>query len=106
MRPQTDDLRIRAIKELIAPAQLLADLQINDQAAQTVSAARREIHDIIHGADDRLVVIVGPCSVHDPAAAREYAKQLIKLKEELKESLMIVMRVYFEKPRTTVGWKG
>lgn len=106
MQPQTDDLRIRAIKELVAPAQLVADLPITDQAAKTVFAARQEIHRILHNEDDRLVVIVGPCSVHDPAAAREYAKGLVELKEELKGELMIVMRVYFEKPRTTVGWKG
>ncbi|MES9859164.1 MAG: 3-deoxy-7-phosphoheptulonate synthase [Sedimenticola sp.] len=106
MRPQTDDLRIRAIKELVAPAQLLADLPICDEAAETVFSARQEIHRIIHGEDDRLVIIVGPCSVHDPAAARDYAEKLNRVKEELKDDLMIVMRVYFEKPRTTVGWKG
>ncbi|MEJ1336799.1 MAG: 3-deoxy-7-phosphoheptulonate synthase AroG [Candidatus Sedimenticola sp. (ex Thyasira tokunagai)] len=106
MRPQTDDLRIRAIKELVAPAQLLADLPICDEAAETVFNARQEIHRIIHGEDDRLVVIVGPCSVHDPVAARDYAEKLNRLRDELKDDLMIVMRVYFEKPRTTVGWKG
>ena len=106
MRPQTDDLRIRGIGELISPAQLLADFAITDQAAQTVFRARQAIHRIIHDEDDRLIVVVGPCSVHDPEAARDYATRLNALRLELQEDLMIVMRVYFEKPRTTVGWKG
>ncbi len=106
MRPQTDDLRICAIKELTSPVQLLADFPITDQAANTVYQARQEIHRIIHDEDDRLLVIIGPCSVHDPNAAREYAGRLQKMRETLGEDLLIVMRVYFEKPRTTVGWKG
>ena len=106
MRPETDDLRIRAIKKLISPAQLLADFAITDEIANTVANARHDIHRIIHEEDDRLVVIVGPCSVHDPAAAREYAQRLRVLRQELQDELLIVMRVYFEKPRTTVGWKG
>lgn len=106
MHHQTDDLRIRAIKELLAPAQLLSDFPVTNKVADTVFNARQEIHRIIHDEDDRLVVIVGPCSVHDPMAAREYAEKLSKLRQELKDDLMIVMRVYFEKPRTTVGWKG
>ncbi|MES9965017.1 MAG: 3-deoxy-7-phosphoheptulonate synthase AroG [Candidatus Sedimenticola sp. 20ELBAFRAG] len=106
MKPQTDDLRIRAIKELVAPAQLQADFPITDQAATTVYETRQAIHRILHDEDDRLLVIIGPCSVHDPNAAREYALQLKKVADELKDDLLIVMRVYFEKPRTTVGWKG
>lgn len=106
MKPETDDLRIRAIKELISPADLQRDLPITDAAATTVYDARQEIHKILHGEDDRLVVVIGPCSVHDPIAAREYAERLKKVRDELKDELMIVMRVYFEKPRTTVGWKG
>ena len=106
MKPQTDDLRIRATKELIAPAKLLEKIPISENGAVTVANAREEIHRIIHGADDRLIVVIGPCSVHDTIAARDYAERLIKVKEALKQELMIVMRVYFEKPRTTVGWKG
>ncbi|MBU0594116.1 MAG: 3-deoxy-7-phosphoheptulonate synthase AroG [Pseudomonadota bacterium] len=106
MRPETDDLRIREIKELIPPAQLQAELPITDSAAATVFEARQGIHKILHEEDDRLLVIIGPCSVHDPIAARDYAERLKKLKDELKGDLLIVMRVYFEKPRTTVGWKG
>ena len=106
MRPQTDDLRIRAIKELISPARLLADFPVTDEVANTVYQARRAIHHIVHDKDDRLIVVIGPCSVHDPAAAREYAENLNRLRQELQDDLMIVMRVYFEKPRTTVGWKG
>ncbi|MEW7976035.1 MAG: 3-deoxy-7-phosphoheptulonate synthase AroG [Candidatus Sedimenticola endophacoides] len=106
MKPQTDDLRIRAIKELIPPAQLQADLPLTDTAAHTVYNARQEIHRILHDEDDRLLVIIGPCSVHDPNAARDYAARLKVLQQELRQDLLIVMRVYFEKPRTTVGWKG
>ncbi len=106
MRPETDDLRIRGMGELVSPAQLLADFTITDQAAKTVYQARQSIHRIIQGEDDRLILIVGPCSVHDPNAAREYAARLNALRQELERELMIVMRVYFEKPRTTVGWKG
>lgn len=106
MKPQTDDLRIGAIKELIPPAQLQADLPLTDTAAHTVYNARQEIHRILHDEDDRLLVIIGPCSVHDPNAARDYAARLKVLQQELLQDLLIVMRVYFEKPRTTVGWKG
>ncbi|OQX43378.1 MAG: 3-deoxy-7-phosphoheptulonate synthase, partial [Candidatus Sedimenticola endophacoides] len=98
--------RIRAIKELIPPAQLQAGLPLTDTAAHTVYNARQEIHRILHDEDDRLLVIIGPCSVHDPNAARDYAARLKVLQQELRQDLLIVMRVYFEKPRTTVGWKG
>ncbi|MCW8982914.1 MAG: 3-deoxy-7-phosphoheptulonate synthase AroG [Gammaproteobacteria bacterium] len=106
MKPETDDLRIRAIKELISPAELQKDLPITEEAATTVFEARQQIHKILHGEDDRVLVIIGPCSVHDPVAAREYAEKLKTIRDELKDDLLIVMRVYFEKPRTTVGWKG
>lgn len=103
---QTDDLRINAIKELVSPAQIHEQFPLTDLAAATTAKARLEIQDIMSKEDDRLVVVVGPCSIHDPKSAIEYAGLLADLKEELKEDLMIVMRVYFEKPRTTVGWKG
>ncbi|MGZ9156896.1 MAG: 3-deoxy-7-phosphoheptulonate synthase AroG [Candidatus Binatia bacterium] len=106
MKYQTDDLRIKEIKELLPPGRLLADIPIGDKAAQTVFEARRDIHRILHGADDRLLVIMGPCSIHDVKAAKEYAARLKEVKERCAADLLIVMRVYFEKPRTTVGWKG
>jgi len=106
MHYQTDDLRIRDIKQVAPPKALHEEIPISDQAAETVYRARREIQRILHGEDDRLLVVVGPCSVHDPAAAMEYATRLCEYREALKNDLMIVMRVYFEKPRTTVGWKG
>jgi len=106
MRPKTDDLRIRGIRELVSPAQLLSEFAMTDEAAETVSQARQAIHRIVHEEDDRLVIVIGPCSVHDPVAARDYAEKLNRLRQELQDDLMIVMRVYFEKPRTTVGWKG
>jgi 3-deoxy-7-phosphoheptulonate synthase len=106
MKPETDDLRIRAIKELVSPAQLQAEFPISETAANTVYNTRQAIHRILHGEDDRLLVVTGPCSVHDPNAAREYAEKLKPVAQELSDDLLIVMRVYFEKPRTTVGWKG
>jgi 3-deoxy-7-phosphoheptulonate synthase len=106
MTYQTDDLRIRAIKELIAPEQLIGDFPITESAAATVYRTRQSIHHILRDEDDRLLVVIGPCSVHDPDAAREYASRLKPVADSLKEDLLIVMRVYFEKPRTTVGWKG
>ncbi|MCP4286565.1 MAG: 3-deoxy-7-phosphoheptulonate synthase [Gammaproteobacteria bacterium] len=106
MRHETDDIRIKGMRELISPAQLMVDLPMTDNAAETVYQARQAIHRILQEEDKRLIVVVGPCSVHDPAAALDYARKLQPLQSELKEDLMIVMRVYFEKPRTTVGWKG
>ncbi|QYZ65499.1 MAG: phospho-2-dehydro-3-deoxyheptonate aldolase [Gammaproteobacteria bacterium (ex Lamellibrachia satsuma)] len=103
---QTDDLRIKAIIELSSPAQVHEELPISDSAADTVYAARQAVHRILHDEDDRLLVIIGPCSAHDPEAALEYAKRLQPVREALKDELEIIMRVYFEKPRTTVGWKG
>ena len=103
---QTDDLRIAATKELASPAQIHEQFPLTETAAVTTALARQEIQAVMSGDDDRLVVIVGPCSIHDPKSAIEYANKLLALKEELKEDLVIIMRVYFEKPRTTVGWKG
>lgn len=102
----TDDLRITGIQEVIPPAQLHEELPITDQASETVFTARKATQNILNKEDDRLVVIIGPCSIHDPKAAREYATRLKPLIESLKDDLHIIMRVYFEKPRSVVGWKG
>jgi 3-deoxy-7-phosphoheptulonate synthase len=101
-----DDVRVREIKELLPPVHLLREFPLSSEATRVVYETRSQIHRILHGADDRIVVIVGPCSIHDPKAAIEYASRLKTLKEQWSEELLIVMRVYFEKPRTTVGWKG
>jgi 3-deoxy-7-phosphoheptulonate synthase len=106
MQYRTDDLRIREIKELIPPSQLLRDFPITQNAAKNVYETRQAIHRILHGADDRLMVIMGPCSIHDVKAAKEYAGKLKEAKDRLATDLLVLMRVYFEKPRTTVGWKG
>lgn len=103
---KTDDLRICATKEVIAPVQVHNEMPISETAAKTTLQARQDIHNILVGKDDRLVVVVGPCSIHDTEAAHEYARLLKVVKDELKDDLLIIMRVYFEKPRTTVGWKG
>lgn len=105
-QPQTDDLRIRGIKEVRSPEEVRSDFPVSAGAAETVTKARAAIHRILSNEDDRLVVIVGPCSIHDPEAALDYAEKLMVAREQLKGELEIVMRVYFEKPRTTVGWKG
>ncbi len=102
----TDNLRIKAIKNLIAPRELMEEIPVTPEAAETVVSCRNGIRDVLHGADDRLVVVIGPCSIHDPDAAMEYGKKLLEKKKEFDKQLLIVMRVYFEKPRTTVGWKG
>ena len=102
----TDDLRISAMKEVIAPNEVHEEIPISEAATKTILQARKEIHKILVSEDERLLVIVGPCSIHDTVAALEYAQKLKALKDELKEDLVIIMRVYFEKPRTTVGWKG
>ncbi len=106
MPPKIDDLRISGIKELSPPSHLLRDHALSDAAGETVSGARSAIHNILIGHDDRLLVVVGPCSIHDPAAALDYAALLAAERKRLSGTLEIVMRVYFEKPRTTVGWKG
>ena len=103
---RTRDLRVESIRPLLPPAILLEELPLIDAAAVTVSRGREEVARILRGEDDRLVVIAGPCSIHDPVAARDYARRLHRLADEMAADLRIVMRVYFEKPRTTVGWKG
>ncbi len=103
---RTDDLRIREITEVVPPKALHERFPLDETAARTVYETRRQIHDILYGEDDRLLVVIGPCSIHDPDAARDYAQRLKKQIERFSDDLLIVMRVYFEKPRTTVGWKG
>jgi 3-deoxy-7-phosphoheptulonate synthase len=102
----TDDVRILEIKELVKPTELLARLKESTTSTQNILATRRAIHQVLHGGDDRLLVIVGPCSIHDTEAGIEYARRLLQVSQELAADLLIIMRVYFEKPRTTVGWKG
>jgi len=106
MPVRTRDLRVDSIRPLLPPAILLEELPLTEAAAVTVSQGREEVAAILRGEDDRLVVIVGPCSIHDPVAAMDYARRLRALADETAADLRIVMRVYFEKPRTTVGWKG
>jgi 3-deoxy-7-phosphoheptulonate synthase len=106
MYHNTDDLRIRSQQPLLSPALLLQDIRPSETATEVVTAARRDASRIISGQDDRLLVVVGPCSVHDVGAAKEYAALLHKEAARLSQDLLVVMRVYFEKPRTTVGWKG
>ena len=103
---KTDELRTTYIDRVITPSQLALEFPLSDSAAQTLIQNRREIEAIIDGTDDRLLVIIGPCSIHDTAAALDYAKRLTVLQQQYKDSLVITMRVYFEKPRTIVGWKG
>ena len=103
---ETDNLRIKGIQELISSQALLDELPVSEAASETVFNARSAIQKILHGEDDRLLVVVGPCSIHDVDAALEYAKKLADARERYADDLLIVMRVYFEKPRTTVGWKG
>jgi 3-deoxy-7-phosphoheptulonate synthase len=106
MHQPTSDLRIRAQKPLIAPAVLEDELPLADAGAEMIAQTRREIAAIVTGADDRLLVVAGPCSIHDPAAALEYAQRLREQVGTYAGELLLVMRVYFEKPRTVVGWKG
>ena len=102
----TDDVRIKEIQDLITPLELLDKLKESKESTHNILAARAAIHRILHGSDDRLLVVVGPCSIHDTEAGLEYARRLKEMRKQLAADLMIVMRVYFEKPRTTVGWKG
>lgn len=102
----TDDVRVLEIKPLVKPAELLSRLQESTVSTQNILKTRTAIHHILHQGDDRLLVIVGPCSIHDTEAGMEYAKRLLEVRTRLAGELLIVMRVYFEKPRTTVGWKG
>jgi 3-deoxy-7-phosphoheptulonate synthase len=106
MNYKTDDLRIREIKELSPPANVLREFTITESVAKNVYESRQAIHRILYGADDRLLVVAGPCSIHDVKAAKEYAGRLKQVKDQLANDLLVLMRVYFEKPRTTVGWKG
>jgi 3-deoxy-7-phosphoheptulonate synthase len=106
MLKSTDDLRIKDIRELRTPAEVTHEFPRTDAATRTVLQARHAVHNILHGTDNRLIVVVGPCSIHDPAAAIDYARRLMDVRERLSDRLEIIMRVYFEKPRTTVGWKG
>ena len=106
MHYQTDDVRIREVKELLPPIAVLEKYPASDDVTKTIFESRNSISQILKQEDDRLLVIVGPCSIHDTDAALEYAERLVALRVKYKDTLEIVMRVYFEKPRTTVGWKG
>ena len=106
MKYQTDDLRILGITEVSSPSQVRDEIPLSEQASECVFKSREDVRKSLHGEDDRLVVVVGPCSIHDPIAARDYAQRLLEQRKKLSDDLIIVMRVYFEKPRTTVGWKG
>ena len=106
IKHQTDDLRIMDVEEVHSPATLLKNYPLTESAAETVFGARHCAHKILHGEDDRLLVVVGPCSIHDTDAALEYAQRLTRMRKELGDQLHIIMRVYFEKPRTSIGWKG
>ncbi len=106
LRIKNDDERIAAVNELLPPIALLERFAATPAAAKTVAGARDAVHQMLHGSDDRLLVIIGPCSIHDTQAAMEYAERLLPLREKYLDRLEVVMRVYFEKPRTTVGWKG
>ena len=104
--PSTADIRIRSVRPLISPAILEGELPLGEAGAAAIHAARRAVAKVIMGQDDRLLVLVGPCSVHDPASALEYARKLAPVAASMAQDLLVVMRVYFEKPRTVVGWKG
>ncbi len=103
---KTDDVRIVDIQDVADPATIIAEMPLSADAAELVASTRRDVHEVLNGNDDRLIVVTGPCSIHDPDAAMAYAQRLLPLREEYREDLIVVMRVYFEKPRTTVGWKG
>lgn len=103
---RTDDTRISAVRPLISPALLQDELPVSAEIQTLVEDSRARIADVLHGRDDRLVLVVGPCSIHDHAQAMEYARQLRAAADQYRDDLLVVMRVYFEKPRTTVGWKG
>src|SRR5712691_10943098 len=106
MHFKVDDVRIREIKELAPPAHLLREFPCSEKTEELTYRTRQAIHRLLHGSDDRMLVIIGPCSMHDPKAGLEYARRLVEMRKELEQDLVIVMRVYFEKPRTVVGWKG
>ncbi len=104
--PATSNLRIKSLEPLIPPSRLMNLLPLSDAATHTIVAGRRDVEQVLAGQDQRLMAIVGPCSIHDPDAARDYAARLKALADRVNDRLLVVMRVYFEKPRTTVGWKG
>lgn len=106
MHTQTANLRIRSTKPLLAPAILEEELPLGEEGAERIAKARRAVSSVISGKDDRLLVVVGPCSIHDPDAALDYASHLLSITERYQETLLLVMRVYFEKPRTVIGWRG
>ncbi len=106
MKYQTDDVRITGMQEVAPPDELIAQIPIDDAMSRQIFSIRGQINDVVSGQDPRLLVVVGPCSIHDPKAAIEYAERLAPLAAELSEDLLIIMRVYFEKPRTIIGWKG
>src|SRR6266568_3042237 len=106
MRHRTDDLRIQSLRPLLPPAILMEEIPLDEPGAAFVAEARSAVAGVLHGQDDRLLVVVGPCSIHDPHAALDYARRLRVQADALHEELLVVMRVYFEKPRSTVGWKG
>ena len=106
MRYQTDDIRISGMQELLPPESLMEDQPISESSSKLVFESRNKISQIINQNDDRLIVVVGPCSIHDTKAALDYAGNLFEASKKYEETLQIIMRVYFEKPRTTVGWKG
>ena len=102
----TDDLKISSMKELISPSDLIRQLPMTDEAITTVIKTRSDIINILNGKDERLILVVGPCSIHDVDAAHEYAEKLLTIKKKGEKNILIIMRVYFEKPRTVIGWKG
>jgi 3-deoxy-7-phosphoheptulonate synthase len=106
MRHRTDDLRIQSLRPLLPPAILMEEVPVDEAGTAFIAETRSAVAGVLHGQDDRLLIVVGPCSIHDPQAALEYARRLRAVAEALREDLLIVMRVYFEKPRSTVGWKG
>ncbi len=103
---RTDDLRIQDLRPLIPPAILMEEIPLGEKSSEVVARSRQQLQAILRGEDDRLMLVAGPCSIHDPEAALEYARRLAKVGSEVSRDLVVVMRVYFEKPRTTVGWKG
>lgn len=107
MSEQVENTHLDAIQPLVSPRQVKTDLPLTDEVADLVARTRHEIQDVLHGRDNRrLLVVIGPCSIHDSKAAFEYAERLKTVIDKTHDRLIIVMRTYFEKPRTTVGWKG
>ena len=103
---KTDDLKISSMKELVSPIEIINEIPMTDKATETVLTSRKQIIDIINKKDNRLLMVVGPCSIHDVDAATEYANRLLAIKNKVSNNILIIMRVYFEKPRTVIGWKG